>query len=428
MKDLPSTIADAVELCGSLEICYLWVDALCILQDDDSPEWSEEAGNIDKIYGFATFTLAISSSADSNQGFLENTLMQTQRVPNPSATIAHHLIELAPKTLPQAKKTCPLDLRGWAFQEERLSPRVIHWTAHGVFWTCLSGSCSEFDADFKPDKPGASSSYFKDFTRPYYQDHGEGIERVLHTDRIWSRLIEAYSTRQFTQIHDRLPALSGLARKYANETGDVYIGGHWANALHSDLLWVSGQGDGRNKSESAMTRLAIAPSWSWVSVPPAAGVVFPRRYGRPAFELGGHGIDKSSRARYSAVLSAEFTLKARLRPLLREETEIDWPVRELEDESGHPIFPDARGSIYSLQPETGRILLSYNAVYPIVIKTDYGIPANLDQCFCLEISKNGFLLVRPVPQSGQYLRVGCASWHEDRRFFEGSDTVSVELI
>jgi Heterokaryon incompatibility protein (HET) len=64
VKSLPRTIAEAVRLCRDLDIYYLWVDALCILQDSDSLEWSEEASNMDKIYGFAAFTLAISSSAD----------------------------------------------------------------------------------------------------------------------------------------------------------------------------------------------------------------------------------------------------------------------------------------------------------------------------------------------------------------------------
>jgi hypothetical protein len=273
-----------------------------------------------------------------------------------------------------------------------------------------------------------TSSCFEDFTGPHFQDHGEGVESVLHHGRTWLRLIEAYSTRQFTKLDDRLPALSGLAKKYASETGEKYINGHWMSSLQSDLLWVTAKGGGTNQSEAPVTRLAIAPSWSWVSVPPAAGVIFSRRYGRPTFEFNGDGIDETSRKRYSAVCPASLGLKARLRPLLQGEARLDWPEKELEDESGHPIFPDAKGVLYALHPDTGRILLSYNAAHPIVIETDYGIPENLDHCYCLEISRNGFLLLSRQPGCGQYLRVGCAKWHDDRQYFAGSDPVSVELI
>ena len=137
--------------------------------------------------------------------------------------------------------------------------------------------------------------------------------------------------------------------------------------MHSDLLWVTANSAVRNKSESTMARLAIAPSWSWVSVPPGAGVLFPRRYGRPAFEFDHQSLDETSREQYSAVCSAGLTLQSRQRPLLRGETQINWPEREPKDESGHLVFPDVRDVICSLQPETGRIPVSHSAAHPIVI-------------------------------------------------------------
>jgi hypothetical protein len=417
-----------VGLCRELGIHYLWVDALCILQEHGSAEWNKEASNIDKIYGFATFTLAISSSADADDGFTQNKSVQAQEKTTLKATMAHHMIQLAPKTLQESKKTCPLDLRGWAFQEERLSPRIVHWTAHGVFWTCLSGSCSEFEPSFIPNKPGVTSPYFEDFARPYYQDWGEGGQRNVPIDRIWSQLIEAYSTRLFTRFDDRLPALSGLARKFANEAGDRYIAGHWLKSLHSDLLWMIAHGPRRDESGVPVTRLEIAPSWSWVTVPPAAGVMFPRRYGRPTYELIGYDVQRKSEEEFGAIRSASLTLKARLRPLLKGETQIEWPENEYEDEFNTSIFPEVKNVIYALDVRTGRILLSYNAAHPVVIQTDYGIPAALEQCYCLEINKNGFLVIQRLPESDQYLRIGCAQWHEDRHFFDGSDAVVAKLI
>jgi hypothetical protein len=262
IKLLPNTIADAVALCRNIGIQYLWVDALCILQDHDSAEWNDEANNMDKIYSFAAFTLAINSSADSNEGFRYSKTKVPQRRASSDATLAYNILRPGPKSLQEARNKSPLDCRGWAFQEERLSPRILHWTANGAFWSCLTGSCSEFGANNMPYKPGKTSTFFEDFSEPFYQETEEGVEKITHIDRTWSRLIEAYSIRQFQRMDDRLPALSGLARKYAarnhlQSPGDRYFAGHWLSSLHSSLLWVIGINSFSDMN--TITRLTIGP-------------------------------------------------------------------------------------------------------------------------------------------------------------------------
>jgi len=429
IKDLPKTIRDAVNLCRDLEIYYLWVDALCILQDHSSAEWSKEASRIDKIYGFATFTLAITSSRDSNEGFLQKRDQDMVKAPaTEKATMAYHRIQLAPKTLQEIKERAPLDSRGWAFQEERLSPRIVYWTAYGIFWTCLSGSCSEMDAGLVPDRTGHSLSHFEDFTDPSYQELGEGVIKSVQTNRLWSRLIEAYSPRKFTRIEDRLPALSGLAKKYSRETNSQYIAGHWLNTLQSDLLWIVAPGSLEKSDGKTVSKLEIAPSWSWASIPPSACVLFPRRYGRSTSRLVDYDIQRASEDDFGAISSARICVEARLRPLLQGETRVEWPEHALKDESGHPIFPSTTGIVYSLDPKSHRILVSHNAAYPIIIQTDCNIPSCLENCYCLDMNRNGFLLLQKLDKSNNYKRIGCAQWYADRNFFDNSDVVRVNLI
>jgi hypothetical protein len=424
IEHLPHTIRDAVRLCSQLKICYLWVDALCILQDHDAAEWSEEAENMDKIYGFAAFTLAVTSSADSNDGFLN---MEQQQSPDVCAsvyaTMAHHRLQLAPKSLQEVKRRSPLDTRGWAFQEERLSPRIVHFTSFGVFWTCLSGHRSELDTDLLPNKRGQPWSYFQDFSSPEYEDFGDGTIMVKGINQMWSQVIEAYSVREFTKRQDRLPALSGLARKYLTEIQteeqDVqYLAGHWSNSLHSELLWIlASQVQGKWDREK-VTRLDFAPSWSWVSVPPEAGVRFPRSYGRSMCTLFNVEISNNG--------STRICVRGKLRPLLLTELLASWPQEAVRDESGYPAFPRAKPSSYAVDKNRQKVLLIRNIASPILIEIDYELP-QLERCFCLEINRNGFLLLEHCDEGNSFRRIGCAPWHEDRSFFSEYDASLVTL-
>ena len=69
IEDLPKTIRDAVMISRSLNIPYLWVDALCIVQDDVD-DWRVEVTNMSDIYFGSTLTIAASDAKDSTRGFL----------------------------------------------------------------------------------------------------------------------------------------------------------------------------------------------------------------------------------------------------------------------------------------------------------------------------------------------------------------------
>jgi hypothetical protein len=433
INDLPQTIADAVELCRNIDIHYLWVDALCILQDHGSAEWNEEASIMDKVYGFASFTLAISSSADMSEGFLD-VQSESPYMSDSNVTMAHHMLQPAAKNIQQARYKSPLDSRGWTFQEERLSPRILHWTAHGVFWTCLSGSCSSSHSEFTFNKPGEKSPFFENFDEPFYQENEEGLGKFTHIDSVWSRVIETYSTREFQRMNDRLPALSGLARKYAmrNNTGETklrYLAGHWMDSFHSSLLWVIANGFSTPFKTNPANRLPIAPSWSWVSVPSVAGVRFPRRHGRSRLNFVEDGISRMGVDEFGAIrMPVRLTVRSRLRPLLQGERQVEWPKHELEDDCGQPIFLDMEDRVYALDHKRARILVSYDASHPVVIQTDYGLPTRLEDCYCMQVNDNGVLLLEKLSGEDTYSRIGCAPWHEDSEMFANYEVAMVELI
>jgi hypothetical protein len=68
---LPQTIQDAIFVTMRLDVEYIWIDSLCIIQED-SIEMAEEIAKMVDVYSFAIFTLAASSAATAHEGFLQD--------------------------------------------------------------------------------------------------------------------------------------------------------------------------------------------------------------------------------------------------------------------------------------------------------------------------------------------------------------------
>lgn len=59
--DLPATLADAFYIEEWVRERHIWIDALCIIQDDLS-DWAKEGSNIAGIYRGARLTIAAIST------------------------------------------------------------------------------------------------------------------------------------------------------------------------------------------------------------------------------------------------------------------------------------------------------------------------------------------------------------------------------
>lgn len=67
IQDLPRTFQDAIEVARNLEIHYIWIDCLCIMQDSRT-KWANEAGLMSKVYQEAYFNIAATFAMDSSEG------------------------------------------------------------------------------------------------------------------------------------------------------------------------------------------------------------------------------------------------------------------------------------------------------------------------------------------------------------------------
>jgi hypothetical protein len=64
---LPQTFQDTIMLARSIAIKYVWVDSLCILQDD-TKDWESESKAMRNVFQNAALVVAAAGSSDSTQG------------------------------------------------------------------------------------------------------------------------------------------------------------------------------------------------------------------------------------------------------------------------------------------------------------------------------------------------------------------------
>jgi len=67
--DLPRTVQDAIQVCAGLGASYIWVDALCIIQDDPD-DWAREAATIVDVYANLLITISARDPDSCDKGYL----------------------------------------------------------------------------------------------------------------------------------------------------------------------------------------------------------------------------------------------------------------------------------------------------------------------------------------------------------------------
>ncbi|KAH8193773.1 hypothetical protein TruAng_012063 [Truncatella angustata] len=73
---LPKTLVDAIEVCRELTLSYLWIDALCIIQDDPG-DLLHELGCMPSIYQESYVTISAAKAVGVQEGFLNETAVYT---------------------------------------------------------------------------------------------------------------------------------------------------------------------------------------------------------------------------------------------------------------------------------------------------------------------------------------------------------------
>ncbi|KAF5020564.1 hypothetical protein F66182_7396 [Fusarium sp. NRRL 66182] len=285
IAELSNTFRDAIRLTRRLEVQYIWIDSLCIIQDDIQ-DWKIESAKMASIYSNAHLTIAATHSSNGDGGLYKETpdfevsgttqegdeysLVFRQRIdhhlnlstePDRSeagpgilghGTIAHH----------------PLLTRAWVYQERLLSPRIVHFGPYELFYECFTDTiceCSGINHHGSSDaapitlvKLLYSECLFSIITGVEWHEYA-----AYYMARVWRTMVCSYTALGITKPSDRLPAIGGLAKKVATVRKCKYLAGLWETALNDDLIWSVFR---RDRDKSPRQNPSAAPTWSWASV------------------------------------------------------------------------------------------------------------------------------------------------------------------
>ncbi|KAL5328068.1 hypothetical protein ACEPPN_005776 [Leptodophora sp. 'Broadleaf-Isolate-01'] len=254
---LSQTFRDAIDITRYLSLRYLWIDSLCIVQDD-AEDWATESSLMSDVYSGSHINLAASGAKDGSVGcFFTRTdpspvFIRTIEDPNKHSFFNGPAYIIHPSDLVSSLVDAPLSSRAWSMQERFLPSRTIYFTRKEIFWEC----CERFACQSDPCSPYLRSA-FSNFLL------GDRLRKENLSMKAWAQLVQRYSTCKLTKQTDRLVAISGIARAFERQLKDFYLCGLWRNNLEMQLCW--GVAWGTEPPVETVSDSYVAPSWSWAS-------------------------------------------------------------------------------------------------------------------------------------------------------------------
>jgi hypothetical protein len=249
---LPQTLQDAVQLTRELGVQYLWIDALCIIQDS-AEDWQIESAKMGSIYSDAHVTIAAISAPTAKDGFLRSKVDDREvRMAWPDGSLIKARVSASDGSY---RDDNPWGTRGWTFQEKVLSTRIILYSNREAQWVCQGMSVCEC---------GSATLTVKDDVLVADREAASTIWRLSQPSvahRYWTTLVSTYSERSLTVETDRLPALSGIASTIADVSKSTYIAGLWKEDLLQGLFWSRS-----TPSEVSLPGVYRGPTFSWARV------------------------------------------------------------------------------------------------------------------------------------------------------------------
>lgn len=280
VSELPQTFRDAILMSRGLGIRYLWIDSLCILQDDRL-DWEQESAKMAAVYTGSYLNIAATHARNSIEGCFSgrwtevDVNMLSRLIPLRSFDIekefdgdnftvhvrlalerGHGDFRVGIGTQPYRRRA-PLFSRAWVFQERCLAPRTVHFHAHEMIWECKTTVRCECKGTDVTD-------WSQRWHRGWKALHLEiEVADFRELSDLWLEVVVRFSSLRLSHESDRLPALSGIASRFCGSKLKTYLAGLWREDLARGLLWFVGF----DWISSSTRPLPLqAPTWSWASV------------------------------------------------------------------------------------------------------------------------------------------------------------------
>lgn len=286
-RELPRTFRDAVAVCQQLGVSYIWIDSLCIRQDDPQDR-AVEIATMHSVYTNAFCNLAATGASDSSIGFhFERKPIAHLPFRVPSKLSGRLDWAFPPDWTSAVVSEGPLNKRAWVLQERLLSSRIVHFTRAGIYWECLTHAFSERSPHaLRLGQPEASltHSFFKrtlEYAQQYHRllsdpaisrlrdSELQDLKNLLREARdtvqsVWMKQLAFYTNCGITKDTDKLIALEGLSHWFRHDLGIKMTYGLLDHRMVRELAWEVRTWPPPRKDPRVLP-FWRAPTWSWAS-------------------------------------------------------------------------------------------------------------------------------------------------------------------
>ena len=283
--ELDETIRDSMELVLNMGERYLWVDALCILQDS-AEDKAIQIPQMHKVYGRSILTIVAAHGRGTDSGLPG--VGKSRRIGSRfklelediQVTFRTHTKLYADEDdLDISFKENYLDQtmyqsRAWTFQEGHLSTRILVWTKEQVYWECPRCTwCEEthWESDtidfigWRAVKDPTPMDVWQDrmnrkaYDTPYY-----GPQDSWPLVSSYPALIKEYTSRNLTYDADILHACTGVLNSAKQRESSDFMFGLRTKHFGNDLLFNGLKALSLRFPEQILVQSGI-PSWAWAS-------------------------------------------------------------------------------------------------------------------------------------------------------------------
>jgi len=243
LDQLSTPIADALRLIKQLGIRYVWVDTLCIMQDNRAQSLVD---SMSLIFQNSYLTICATDGEDGRAGLLA--LNTSSRLVQPHTGYYSKEVGLMVSHLTETYiQKSSWSLRAWTLQERLLSRRCLIFAGSRVFFQCRSSVMRE---DIVSERREAGWT----IENTALPDIWESLESRAH--EAYARTVESYTVRHLSFSGDRLSAFAGIGSLIGEAMGARLLHGLPNSCFDWALLWQPLEAPQRQIS-------ADLPSWSW---------------------------------------------------------------------------------------------------------------------------------------------------------------------
>ncbi|KAF4611454.1 hypothetical protein D9613_003810 [Agrocybe pediades] len=230
---IPKTILNAIQVTKDLGFRYLWVDSLCIIQDDETGSKAEAIAKMDLVYssGFLTIIATGPNANAGIQGVCSNPRGETQIVEEIGPNF--RLVAELPSF--NFMQDSIYSTRAWTYQERHFTPRNLTFVGGQVSFSCSNGYCDEDKVENPIMLARPSPPTIPDLASFFLS-------------------VQAYSDLSLSFDSDIHNAFAGLMRYFKAKLDFDLVYGIPDKFFDWSLLWTP---------HAHQVRREVAPSWSW---------------------------------------------------------------------------------------------------------------------------------------------------------------------